>query len=431
MAIKLAPDAFDFPEVAAPATPDTGYIRVYGKSDGKMYKKDDAGVETELGGGSGDVVGPASATDNAFARFDGTTGKLIQNSAATLDDNGAATFPRKLTINGGANEATLSVRAFAGQTAALMELANSSGIVVATMTPSGGWFLNQTDASDADLTLNDDNGDKLLFADVSAANIGIGTNAPDAATKVDIVSTDGGLGIPAMTSAQWSSVGASRDGNIAYDTDLHDFVGIKNGVSSLIGSPYVADGITFTDPTTPSWTNLNHGGGTYTEDTTNKRLTIVEDGNGSAQLRGWYTAYPGDPTVTPYALRIHAKVDAIGATNGLAIGFRQNSTQELHLYLLYDSTSPTFRIDKWNTATSFNSTYIAATTLRYIPNWFKIEDNGTNRIISTSIDGVVWSVRHSIGRTDFLTADEIFVGMIVTTNAAYDSEISILSYEVL
>ena len=31
-------------------------------------------------GGSGDVVGPASATDDAVATFDGTTGKLIQNS---------------------------------------------------------------------------------------------------------------------------------------------------------------------------------------------------------------------------------------------------------------------------------------------------------------------------------------------------------------
>jgi hypothetical protein len=38
----------------------------------------------------GDVVGPASATDNAIARFDTTTGKLIQNSTVTLDDNGNA-----------------------------------------------------------------------------------------------------------------------------------------------------------------------------------------------------------------------------------------------------------------------------------------------------------------------------------------------------
>lgn len=31
------------------------------------------------GGGSGDVTGPASATDNALVRFDGTTGKIIQS----------------------------------------------------------------------------------------------------------------------------------------------------------------------------------------------------------------------------------------------------------------------------------------------------------------------------------------------------------------
>lgn len=34
------------------------------------------------------VQGPASATDNAIARFDLTTGKLIQNSSAFVDDNG-------------------------------------------------------------------------------------------------------------------------------------------------------------------------------------------------------------------------------------------------------------------------------------------------------------------------------------------------------
>jgi hypothetical protein len=37
--------------------------------------------------GVGDVVGPASSTDNAVARFDSTTGKLIQNSGVTIDDN--------------------------------------------------------------------------------------------------------------------------------------------------------------------------------------------------------------------------------------------------------------------------------------------------------------------------------------------------------
>lgn len=45
------------------------------------------------GGGSGDVVGPASSTDNALVRFDGTTGKLVQNSAITASDAGVVTAP--------------------------------------------------------------------------------------------------------------------------------------------------------------------------------------------------------------------------------------------------------------------------------------------------------------------------------------------------
>lgn len=40
------------------------------------------------GSGSGDVVGPASATDNAICRYDGTTGKLIKNSSVTIDNSG-------------------------------------------------------------------------------------------------------------------------------------------------------------------------------------------------------------------------------------------------------------------------------------------------------------------------------------------------------
>ena len=47
-------------------------------------------VNLAVSGGSGDVVGPASATDNAITRFDTTTGKLIQNSVTTIDDTGNA-----------------------------------------------------------------------------------------------------------------------------------------------------------------------------------------------------------------------------------------------------------------------------------------------------------------------------------------------------
>ena len=45
-------------------------------------------ASSELSDGADLVKGPASSTDNAIARFDGTTGKLVQNSSATLDDDG-------------------------------------------------------------------------------------------------------------------------------------------------------------------------------------------------------------------------------------------------------------------------------------------------------------------------------------------------------
>jgi hypothetical protein len=69
----------------------------------------------------GDVVGPASATDNAVARFDATTGKLIQNSLVIIDDTGSVTgvnalTAESLTVNNNAtlgfsNTDTLDVRA--------------------------------------------------------------------------------------------------------------------------------------------------------------------------------------------------------------------------------------------------------------------------------------------------------------------------------
>ena len=52
--------------------------------------------------GTGDVVGPASSTDHALVRFDGLTGKLVQDSGATLSDVGA------LVLAGGLTSTTLT-----------------------------------------------------------------------------------------------------------------------------------------------------------------------------------------------------------------------------------------------------------------------------------------------------------------------------------
>jgi hypothetical protein len=71
-------------------------------TDKKLWVGNAATTPVQLlgAGVTGDVVGPASATDNAISRFDATTGKLIQNSLVTVSDTGAISAPVDASISG-------------------------------------------------------------------------------------------------------------------------------------------------------------------------------------------------------------------------------------------------------------------------------------------------------------------------------------------
>lgn len=71
------------------------------KATNKLYRWDGSAYQL-LGDGTntGDIVGPASATDTALAIFDGVTGKLLKNSVITLNSTGtlSTTSGNNLTI---------------------------------------------------------------------------------------------------------------------------------------------------------------------------------------------------------------------------------------------------------------------------------------------------------------------------------------------
>jgi len=76
-------DAFvDLSDVPVSYSAQAGlYLRVNATEDGLEF--------ASSGGGGGDVVGPASSTDEALTRFNGTSGTSVQNSTWTLSDAGA------------------------------------------------------------------------------------------------------------------------------------------------------------------------------------------------------------------------------------------------------------------------------------------------------------------------------------------------------
>jgi len=97
-----------------------------------------------VGFGTGDVTGPASATDNAIVRFDGTTGKLIQNSNITIADTTGAisTTSGDLILDSATNQVSASSN-FTVQD----NLTVNNGTV---LTNSGNVFLFDTTATTVD-----------------------------------------------------------------------------------------------------------------------------------------------------------------------------------------------------------------------------------------------------------------------------------------
>lgn len=76
----------DSTERLAISSPVEGDLAIQ-TDDGSQWVWDGAAWQ-QLPTASGDVTGPASATNEAIARFDSTTGKAIQNSLATINDTG-------------------------------------------------------------------------------------------------------------------------------------------------------------------------------------------------------------------------------------------------------------------------------------------------------------------------------------------------------
>lgn len=158
---------------------------------------------------TGDVAGPASSTDGSFARWDGTTGKLLKDGVLPSTGGNGAADDGLVTVYGpegqlhgsaqsGFNYAVEGTATF-GATAGRFVAANGTGIEVSSVGGKGGVIT--TTADDIGLQVENDSSTTQPALDVT--NLGTADIAHfEGPTGGMQVKTDGGLNWGSATGAQ-------------------------------------------------------------------------------------------------------------------------------------------------------------------------------------------------------------------------------------
>ena len=116
---------------------DIADINATGTASGTTYLRGDGTWSTPAGGGSGNVVGPASSTDNGLVVFDDTTGELVRDASGWHFDQGDG--PDSVLVG---KDLALSVGA---STNSIGEYTPGSGVTIdGVLIKDGGVTLNQS-----------------------------------------------------------------------------------------------------------------------------------------------------------------------------------------------------------------------------------------------------------------------------------------------
>lgn len=226
------------------------------------------------GTGTGDVVGPAGATDNAVARYDTATGKLIQNSLVTISDAGHLLAPTLATSTTASVGTDLTVFQY---TDLILGAEIGAGWVGAS--PAGAvatfiaydYFANDTIGGTTGALLVGsedayaDAGDRFVKLWGGTAHVGTGTGRPGTldvygdAEFSGAVEAAGGFtvgGVPVGGSGTVTSVDVSG-GTTGLTTSGGPVVG--SGTITLAGTLAVANGGTGATTAATARTNLGLG----------------------------------------------------------------------------------------------------------------------------------------------------------------------------
>jgi hypothetical protein len=133
-------------------------------------------------------------------------------------------------------------------------------------------------------------------------------------------------------------------------------------------------------------------------------------GSGVHAVRALTKAAPATPYTVTLAWLPNFPISLTNCFAGLV--WRQSSDGKLVAYWIGRTTAGALQllVSKYTNASTLSANYTSITEQHLAFGgviWLQFSDDGTNRICRWGTDGQHWQDFHSVGRTDFLTADEV------------------------
>lgn len=243
---------------------------------------------------------------------------------------------------------------------------------------------------------------------VTSLTLTSATGAPTAPFRI-LIGTEIIL-VGARSGTACSSCTRGAEGTTAATHTNGDAITHLLTVGGLQGCSFVggAEVFPFTTPVDSQFAWVNQGTASIVAAPTNALcLSVLAASGDSIKLRKM--SAPSTPYTITAAL-LPGRPNINFAAIGLA--WRQSSDGKIVTFAyVHDTTGFTANsmgVQKFTNATTFSANY--GSNMNFTPCgllWMQISDNGTNRICRVSGDGANWLQVHSVGRTDFLTGDEV------------------------
>lgn len=170
------------------------------------------------------------------------------------------------------------------------------------------------------------------------------------------------------------------------------------------GWKFLINGRALTPPNLVDWTL--EGPSTTTVDITRKAAILINNAP-VYSIHAYYRPAPSTPYNLTVAFLPHL---VMNSNNTVGIGWRSSATPPQ--YSLYSTgvsngNSLIWRWYNWTTYNAYNSDYTNGTALPTMMHgplaWMRIRDDGTNRLIYHSSNGINWTSVGSVARTNFMT----------------------------